>query len=82
MGAFDSELYALGIRTRRVRVSPESPKKEDKLLYVSWNGTNGGATGRHFDTEEDAIFFAQGMSGPGMGTHLWFKPSKKDSNHD
>lgn len=83
MGAFDSELYALGIRARNRGVSPKSPKKEDKLLYVSWNGTNGGATGKHFDNEQDAIFFANGMAGPCMGTHLWFKPStKEDTSHD
>lgn len=73
MGAFDSECAALGIGYPKYKTGPTSTEPKEELIYVSWNGSNGGATGKHFDKKEDALFFAQGMAGPLMGTQCWFK---------
>lgn len=73
MGAFDGECAALGIGHGHYSYpTATNITKEPETFYVCWDGNYGGSTGEHFDSKKEAIFFAQGMAGPLMGTECWF----------
>ena len=71
MGAFDGELLKLGYRFPLTRETQQ--KSGPKTFYVSWDGINGGGTGRHFEKKSEAVNFAKSLQGIKTHIHCWFE---------
>jgi len=80
MGAFDCELVAMGYSFPKseTRYQPSAPEG----FYISWDGSNGGATGKWFDTKTDARAAYRQKFAEGKHPSAWFEagdlPKRKD----
>ena len=71
MGAFDSELYSLGYRFKQAK--PSHTPQKPKTYYVSWDGYGIGATGKHFNTIEEANQCYEERLEEGKRPNKWYK---------
>jgi len=84
MGAFDCELAAMGYSPPKSESEYQPPAP--KGFYVSWDGSNGGATGKWFDSKTEAIAAYRQKFVEGRHPSAWFEvenlPKRKDCSCD
>jgi len=81
MGAFDCELAALGYRTKPNSRKEYQPPAPDGF-YVSWDGSNGGATGQWFDTKDEAEAAVRQKFSEGKHPVPWFEMESRPKRED
>jgi len=78
MGAFDGLKLYQSFPKKYIPEVNSSEFKIESTYYISWDGSNGGATGEHFNNIGDAISCFREKAGEKKHPSAWFKSEQID----